>query len=869
MKAAAQILQKTEDLKQKLSVDVLNDNEAWNNHQQLQDLYQQLLVTDLEYSLDKKVEQDLWNYGFKNQINLLQMKAKDRKNPQRNDCQESLGWFLENASGFYLQLLQELCEAFDLDIPCRRKNAVYGLMRVHSHNSNEVKQPMKTSCLYICQHCLVHLGDIARYRNHALQAETFYKHAADLVPSNGQPYNQLALLEAAKGDKLCTVFYYVRSIAVKCPFPVSSTNLQKMFSKMANDDFQYEGKSKLSVYDYIVAFLHFHSLLHLTTGLDKAEKLLKVLSSNLTVLIATESLSAWKLIQMAAINIFAASNASRSLDSVEVEQELLTEDEQTAYNLVVELIASTLNGLLLLVYTLKEDLKSYYVLPVIKLMMNWLSQDLNHLKASAFASRLQIWPSFCKLLNSLQATKLHGFDHNKYAHVPLPEDWDLQCFLPLQKAYKSYKWQQQSPLLSSEEEHSLRVYRLLEIGRWMCEQEIYGLEVMRAQTESEDGMVQFEAVSSQLPSCETLKQLKEITCRRSPEENKVDQRHVDGQMPNLVNYGGIGIRTPNSSLKERKSRPNVALQTIMQKNSPTDKNQNSEEPLAILKLKSEIKQVTFKTPSPSPPASSSGTPPLLSYAVSSTPSPVFHLENNHQLSKKNVFISGQHHAQETVNADYNGYPGMLRSEGGTFNHSFFSCEVTGGFNHPVEIDGANQKLMLGGNLFGYNLDQPRTQQQMIQPPIGHTRAHAVGQPQPPNPLTRLQCPLETLFSHQLNLGPGSCNNRPPYHIHNFSAIQRPHFGPYQAPQETAKIVSYDNTSSANTTQNTYSLFNSSWSSGINAAIKENDGVGTGLNHSPVLNHLFQSNLQSLWSGPGPSPLERLLEQQKQKETAPH
>ena len=34
-------------------------NEAWMSRQALQDVYQKLLVMDLEYALDKKVEQEL------------------------------------------------------------------------------------------------------------------------------------------------------------------------------------------------------------------------------------------------------------------------------------------------------------------------------------------------------------------------------------------------------------------------------------------------------------------------------------------------------------------------------------------------------------------------------------------------------------------------------------------------------------------------------------------------------------------------------------------------------------------------------------------------------------------------------------------
>jgi hypothetical protein len=42
--------------------------------------------------------------------------------------------------------------------------------------SPELNLPQSSSCVYICQYCLVHLGDIARYRNQRKQAENFYKY---------------------------------------------------------------------------------------------------------------------------------------------------------------------------------------------------------------------------------------------------------------------------------------------------------------------------------------------------------------------------------------------------------------------------------------------------------------------------------------------------------------------------------------------------------------------------------------------------------------------------------------------------------------------------------------------------------------------
>lgn len=53
--------------------------------------------------------------------------------------------------------------------------------------------------------------------------------------STGQPYNQLAILEVNRNNKLSSVFYYVRSLAVRHPFPVAATNLEKFYTKLIKD----------------------------------------------------------------------------------------------------------------------------------------------------------------------------------------------------------------------------------------------------------------------------------------------------------------------------------------------------------------------------------------------------------------------------------------------------------------------------------------------------------------------------------------------------------------------------------------------------------------------------------------------------------
>lgn len=64
----------------------------------------------------------------------------------------------------------------------------------------------------------------------------FCRQAILVSPTSGQPYNQLALLEASQGNKLSTVFYYIRGISVKNPFPASATNLSSTLSSAIDKD---------------------------------------------------------------------------------------------------------------------------------------------------------------------------------------------------------------------------------------------------------------------------------------------------------------------------------------------------------------------------------------------------------------------------------------------------------------------------------------------------------------------------------------------------------------------------------------------------------------------------------------------------------
>ncbi|XP_045392333.1 protein SMG7 isoform X5 [Lemur catta] len=460
-------IRQAEVLKADMTDSKLGPAEVWTSRQALQDLYQKMLVTDLEYALDKKVEQDLWNHAFKNQITTLQGQAKNRANPNRSEVQANLSLFLEAASGFYTQLLQELCTVFNVDLPCRVKSSQLGIISNKQTHTSAIVKPQSSSCSYICQHCLVHLGDIARYRNQTSQAESYYRHAAQLVPSNGQPYNQLAILASSKGDHLTTIFYYCRSIAVKFPFPAASTNLQKALSKALES--RDEVKTKWGVSDFIKAFIKFHGHVYLSKSLEKLSPLREKLEEQFKRLLFQKAFNSQQLVHVTVINLFQLHHLRDF--SNETEQHSYSQDEQLCWTQLLALFMSFLG--ILCKYPLQnesqEESYNAYPLPAVKVSMDWLRLRPRVFQEAVVDERQYIWPWLISLLNSFHP---HEEDLSSTNATPLPEEFELQGFLALRPSFRNLDFSKGHQGITGDKEgqqRRIRQQRLISIGKWIAD----------------------------------------------------------------------------------------------------------------------------------------------------------------------------------------------------------------------------------------------------------------------------------------------------------------------------------------------------------------------------------------------------------------
>ncbi|VDD83200.1 unnamed protein product [Mesocestoides corti] len=98
---------------------------------------------------------------------------------------------------------------------------------VEAKDSPQIYLSFTDSLSYLLQHCLIHLGDVARYQHQYTVAESYYTWAWLVDPSSGHAYNQLAIIESTRLkrrlDSLC--YFYVRAIACSHPFPAAGENL--------------------------------------------------------------------------------------------------------------------------------------------------------------------------------------------------------------------------------------------------------------------------------------------------------------------------------------------------------------------------------------------------------------------------------------------------------------------------------------------------------------------------------------------------------------------------------------------------------------------------------------------------------------------
>lgn len=216
--------------------------------------YKKILYKDQLFSVGNDIEQNLWKTVFYKQIEelrkMLKMYAPDPKTSQKQAkvnmehyrrVQKLFRNFLRDASAFYESLLDGHLK-------------ISQIVRNGSEFRDEFQNGVEDrSRLYLalltCHRCLIFLGDLERYYQHVndthsySKAERFYRQALELLPENGNPHNQLAVVSTYTNNNLAAVHRYFRSLAVSGqPFTTALQNLRLIFDKNHAKVLKYKQK---------------------------------------------------------------------------------------------------------------------------------------------------------------------------------------------------------------------------------------------------------------------------------------------------------------------------------------------------------------------------------------------------------------------------------------------------------------------------------------------------------------------------------------------------------------------------------------------------------------------------------------------------
>ncbi|XP_029956626.1 telomerase-binding protein EST1A isoform X2 [Salarias fasciatus] len=204
-------------------------------------LYEQVVLTDIEFSDAQNVDQALWKNVFYQVIERFRQLLKDTNYDNAPHIRNMLLTLLDEGAQFFDMLLQKLQTVYQFKL----EDYMDGM----AIRARPLRKTVKYA-LISAQRCMICQGDIARYREQASdsanygKARSWYLKAQQIAPKNGRPYNQLALLAVYTKRKLDAVYYYMRSLAASNPILTARESLMSLFEEAKRKTEQLERRRK-------------------------------------------------------------------------------------------------------------------------------------------------------------------------------------------------------------------------------------------------------------------------------------------------------------------------------------------------------------------------------------------------------------------------------------------------------------------------------------------------------------------------------------------------------------------------------------------------------------------------------------------------
>ncbi|KAI5099801.1 telomerase-binding protein EST1A, partial [Silurus meridionalis] len=207
-------------------------------------LYENIILTDIEFSDTLNVDQLLWKNVFYQVIERFRQLLKNHDSDTTPQIRAMLLSILEEGEMFFDSLLLKLQTVFNFKL----EDYMDGM----AIRAKPLRKTVKYA-LISAQRCMICQGDVARYREQANdsanygKARSWYLKAQQIAPKNGRPYNQLAVLAVYTKRKLDAVYYYMRSLAASNPILTAKESLMSLFEEVKRKVEQIEHRLKEDV----------------------------------------------------------------------------------------------------------------------------------------------------------------------------------------------------------------------------------------------------------------------------------------------------------------------------------------------------------------------------------------------------------------------------------------------------------------------------------------------------------------------------------------------------------------------------------------------------------------------------------------------
>lgn len=235
------------ELSDKIKVHGIFDSRVTEARTQLQDSYKSLLIQDFNLVQSSDAESIVWKEiyrvieEYRRRIN--KNLARASKHPdEHSQLILDFSTFLIDSSSFYIKLIKELDQEYGLSVLEHVNQINEPLFGLNIELGPNAPKDVDLSVLLKCyQKILIFLGDLARYHElHKIEkspkkwnvARLYYKCAISIFHTQGNPYNQLAVISSYERDDLAAIYYYYRSIMVSQPFPNAKGNLDVTMSQL-------------------------------------------------------------------------------------------------------------------------------------------------------------------------------------------------------------------------------------------------------------------------------------------------------------------------------------------------------------------------------------------------------------------------------------------------------------------------------------------------------------------------------------------------------------------------------------------------------------------------------------------------------------